>query len=130
MFGLELGLELTSMFINQSDLGYSSLQTAIRFLPLGGTALLVNMIVPHLLQPIGTRLLLVIAWILALAGVLLLVFIDKKSDYWRFCFPGMILYIAGVGTVYFVSMVMAIVSMPKEHHGSVAGVYNVSKSIP
>lgn len=111
------------------DLGYSSLQTAIRFLPLGGTALLVNMIVPHLLQPIGTRLLLVIAWILALAGVLLLVFIDKKSDYWRFCFPGMILYIAGVGTVYFVSMVMAIVSMPKEHHGSVAGVYNMVLNI-
>ena len=108
------------------DLGFTALQTAVRFLPLGVTAFLVNMIVPHLLGPIVSQRLLVVAWVLGVVGVLLLSFTESRSDYWRFCFPGMVIYIAGVGTVYFVSMVSVIGAAPTEHQGSVAGVFNVS----
>ncbi|KAF3003886.1 hypothetical protein E8E14_008163 [Neopestalotiopsis sp. 37M] len=108
------------------DLGLDALQTAIRFLPLGVTAFLVNMIIPHLLAPVGPNILLLISWLLAIAGVTLFAFVDSIDAYWRLCFPGMILYIAGVGTVYYVTMVVVVTSSPAADQGSVAGIFNVS----
>lgn len=48
------------------------------------------------------------------------------DDYWRFCLPGMILYISGIGTVYFVGNVTVVATASKDTQGTVAGVYNVS----
>ena len=48
------------------------------------------------------------------------------SEYWRFCLPGMILYIAGIGIVYFVGNVMVVATAKEEHQGTISGVYNVS----
>lgn len=111
------------------DLGFTALETSIRFLPLGVTAFLVNMIVPHLLAPVGPRVLLLVSWLFAIAGVTLFTFVDSTADYWRFCFPGMILYIIGVGTVYYVSMVIVVTSALPADQGSVAGVFNMSLNV-
>ena len=117
-------------YTSDLDLGFSALGTSIRFLPLGVTAFLVNMIIPHLLRPVGARILLLTSWLLAIAGTVLLSFLDSTADYWRFCFPGMILYILGAGTVYFVSMVEVVTSAPAKDQGSVAGIFNVSRNNP
>ncbi|KAF4622658.1 hypothetical protein G7Y89_g14368 [Cudoniella acicularis] len=109
--------------------GFSPLSTAVRFLPLGVTAFLINMALPHLLQPVGPHKILVTSWIFAIAGVVLLALIGSGSDYWRYCFPGMILYILGVGSVYFVSMVTVVGSAPPQDQGAVAGVYNMSLNV-
>lgn len=84
------------------------------------------MIIPHLLGPVGPNILLLISWLLAIAGVTLFAFVDSIDMYWRLCFPGMILYIAGVGTVYYVTMVVVVTSSPAADQGSVAGIFNVS----
>lgn len=84
------------------------------------------MIIPHLLTPVGPNILLLISWLLAIAGVTLFAFVDSIDAYWRLCFPGMILYIAGVGTVYYVTMVVVVTSSPAADQGSVAGIFNVS----
>ena len=109
-----------------ADLGFTPLETSVRFLPLGVTAFMVNMIIPHLLKPVGPRILLLVAWIIAIVGVTLFALVGSTADYWRLCFPGMILYIMGVGTVYYVSMVIVVTSAPAADQGSVAGVFNVS----
>ncbi|KAH9210622.1 aminotriazole resistance protein [Leptodontidium sp. 2 PMI_412] len=111
------------------DLGFTALETSIRFLPLGVTAFIVNMITPHLLAPVGPRILLLISWIFAIAGVTLFAFVHSTADYWRLCFPGMILYIMGVGTVYYVSMVTVVTSAPAVDQGFVAGVFNMSLNV-
>ncbi|KAH6654888.1 aminotriazole resistance protein [Truncatella angustata] len=111
------------------DLGFTALETSVRFLPLGVTAFLVNMVIPHLLGPVGPRVLLLISWLFAIAGVVLFAFVRSHDDYWRLCFPGMILYIIGVGTVYYVSMVIVVTSAPAADQGSVAGVFNMSLNI-
>lgn len=117
---------VASRLTANADLGLDALQTSIRFLPLGVTAFLVNMIIPHLLGPLGPNILLLISWLLAIAGVTLFAFVDSIDMYWRLCFPGMILYIAGVGTVYYVTMVVVVTSSPAADQGSVAGIFNVS----
>lgn len=94
----------------QTDFGFSALQTSVHFLPLGITACVVNFIIPHLLPPGGPRLLLTISWIFAIVGVVLLSLMNSNDDYWRYCLPGMILYITGVGTVYYVGNVVVVAS--------------------
>lgn len=101
------------------------MQTSVHFLPLGITACVVNFIIPYLLAPVGPRLLLVGSWILAIVGVVLLALMDSNNDYWRYCLPGMILYITGVGTVYYVGNVVVVASAPAKDQGSISGVYNV-----
>lgn len=113
-----------------ADLGFTALDTSIRFLPLGITAFMVNMIIPHLLAPVGPQILLLASWPFAIAGVTLLTFVNSTDDYWRLCVPGMILYILGVGTVYYVSMVIVVTSASPEDQGSVAGVFNVRSPPP
>ena len=63
---------------------------------------------------------------MSLAGVILLTRMGDGSEYWRFCLPGMILYIAGIGTVYFVGNVTVVATANEEHQGTISGVYNVS----
>ncbi|PQE13799.1 aminotriazole resistance protein [Rutstroemia sp. NJR-2017a BVV2] len=111
------------------DLGFTALETSIHFLPLGVTAFIVNMAIPHLLAPIGPQVLLLVSWLFTISGVTLLAFVDSTNDYWRLCFPGMILYIMGVGTVYYVSMVIVVTSAPSADQGSVAGVFNMSLNV-
>jgi hypothetical protein len=83
------------------------------------------MVIPHLLAPVGPQVLLLVSWLFTIAGVTLLAFVGSTNDYWRLCFPGMILYIMGVGTVYYVSMIIVVTSAPSADQGSVAGVFNV-----
>ncbi|RAH71909.1 MFS transporter [Aspergillus aculeatinus CBS 121060] len=105
--------------------GYSALATSLRFIPLGVTALAVNFVVPVLIGPVGARTLLVCSWTLTLGGLVLFTRMGGAEDCWRFCLPGMVLYIAGVGTVYFVGNVSVVATAKKEQQGTVAGVYNM-----
>ncbi|KAF4991223.1 hypothetical protein FDECE_14115 [Fusarium decemcellulare] len=105
--------------------GFSALSTALRFLPLGITACVVNVVVPLLLRPVGSRNLLISSWLLCIAGLVLICRMESGDDYWRLCLPGMILYIAGVGTVYFVGNVAVVATATEELQGTVSGVYNM-----
>ncbi|KAI3327458.1 aminotriazole resistance protein [Ustulina deusta] len=105
--------------------GFSALETSLRFLPLGITALVVNFLIPLLLKPIGARILLIGSWLIALVGIILFTRMNSADDYWRYCLPGMILYIAGVGTVYFVGNVTVVATASEQRQGTVSGVYNM-----
>ncbi|WZH48359.1 aminotriazole resistance protein [Fusarium acuminatum] len=113
--------------IDQTRLGFgfSTLSTSLRFLPLGITAIVVNAIIPSLLKPVGPRNLLFASWLIALAGMVLLSRMESADDYWRYCLPGMIFYISGIGTVYFVGNVTVVATASKETQGTVSGVYNM-----
>ena len=82
--------------------------------------------IPFLLNPVGTHNLLITSRLASLAGVILLTSMGNSSEYWRFCLPSMILYIAGIGTVYFVSNMTVATTAKEEHQGTISGVYNVS----
>nr|POF14111.1 puromycin resistance protein pur8 [Quercus suber] len=100
------------------SLGFSPLGTALRFLPLGITAMVVNFIIPFLLKPVGPRILLLVSWLLTIGGLVLFTRLESEHDYWRYCLPGMILYIAGVGTVYFVGNVSVVATATASTQGT------------
>ncbi|RAK77419.1 uncharacterized protein BO72DRAFT_496088 [Aspergillus fijiensis CBS 313.89] len=118
-------LTLQLQIFHQKAFGYSALATSLRFIPFGVTALVVNFVVPVLIGPVGARTLLVCSWALTLGGLVLFTRMGGADHYWCFCLPGMVLYIAGVGTVYFVGNVSVVATAKKEQQGTVAGVYNM-----
>lgn len=78
------------------------------------------------MSPKGPRIILLVSWLFAIGGVTLFTFVHSTNDYWRLCFPGMILYIIGLASGYYVSLVKVVISASAEDQGSVAGVFNVS----
>ncbi|KAJ2986632.1 hypothetical protein NUW58_g4934 [Xylaria curta] len=111
------------------DLGFTALETSAHFLPLGVTAFLTNMILPRLMSPNGPRIVLLVSWLFAIAGVTLFTFVNSTADYWRLTFPGMVLYIIGLASGYYVSLVKVVTSSPAEDQGSVAGVFNMALNV-
>ncbi|KAI3325277.1 MFS general substrate transporter [Xylariaceae sp. AK1471] len=111
------------------DLGYTALEASIHFIPLGVTAVLTNMIVPRLMSPNGPRIVLLFSWLFAIAGVTLFTFVNSTADYWRLVLPGMILYIIGLASGYYVSLVRVVISASAEDQGSVAGVFNMCLNV-
>ncbi len=102
-----------------------ALSTALRFIPLGITALFVNIVIPLLLKPVGPKPLLIVSWVLAIVGIVLFALMKSGNDYWRLCLPGMILYTFGIATVYYLGNVLVVATAVPADQGTISGVYNV-----
>ncbi|TGJ79879.1 hypothetical protein E0Z10_g8897 [Xylaria hypoxylon] len=111
------------------ELGFTALSTALRFIPLGITALAVNIIIPPLLRPVGPKPLLIGSWVLAVVGIVLFVLMKSGNDYWRLCLPGMILYTFGIATVYYLGNVLVVATAFSADQGTISGVYNMFLNI-
>lgn len=109
--------------------GNSPLRTALLFLPVGVSALLANSVAGRLVPVLGARAMFVLGWALCIPGVVLFSFITPDTSYWRFTFPGMILYIAGLGVVYITANFVVVSSAAKSDQGAVAGVFNVALQV-
>ena len=61
--------------------------------------------------------------------MILFSFISPSVSYWRFTFPGTILYIAGLGFVYITASFVVVSSATKSDQGIVAGIFNVALQV-
>lgn len=109
--------------------GNSPLHTALLFLPMGISALIANSIAGRLVPVLGARAMFVLGWTLCIPSVVLFSFITESTSYWRYTFPGMILYIAGLGVVYITANFVVVSSASKSDQGAVAGVFNVALQV-
>ena len=109
--------------------GNSPLHTAVLFIPLGVSALIANNSAGRLIPIFGAKAMFIAGWALAIPGTLLFSFISESSSYWRFTFPGMILYIAGIGAVYITTNFIVVSSVAKADQGVAAGVFNVALQV-
>jgi MFS family permease len=50
-------------------------------------------------------------------------------SYWRYTFPGMIMYIAGIGAVYITANFVVVSSASRSDQGAAAGVFNVALQV-
>ncbi|KAL1306890.1 hypothetical protein AAFC00_005535 [Neodothiora populina] len=109
--------------------GNSPIYTSVLYIPLGISALVTNTSAGRLVPILGARFMFIVGWALAIPGVLLFAFITEHTSYWRFTFPGMILYIAGIGAVYITSKLVVVSSASKSDQGAAAGVFNVALQV-
>lgn len=71
----------------------------------------------------------ILGWGFSIPGVLLFSFVDHDTSYWRYTFPGMILYIAGIGAVYITANFVIVSSASRADQGAVAGVFNLALQV-
>lgn len=71
----------------------------------------------------------ILGWSLSIPGVLLFSFITSDTSYWRYTFPAMILYIAGLGAVYITANFVVVSSASKSEQGVAAGIFNVALQV-
>ncbi|EPE32051.1 MFS general substrate transporter [Glarea lozoyensis ATCC 20868] len=109
--------------------GNTPIHTSVLFIPLGISALIANTIAGRLVPIFGARFMFVLGWTLSIPGVLLFAFIEQETSYWRYTFPGMILYIAGIGTVYITANFVVVSTATKSDQGAAAGVFNVALQV-
>ncbi|KND89171.1 Puromycin resistance protein pur8 [Tolypocladium ophioglossoides CBS 100239] len=109
--------------------GNSPLRTALLFLPVGVAALLANSVAGRLVPVLGARAMFILGWALCIPGVVLFSFITPASSYWRFTFPGMVLYIVGLSAVYITANFVIVSSASRSDQGAVAGVFNVALQV-
>ena len=115
--------------VQLQSFGNSPIHTSVLFIPLGISALIANTVSGRLIPIFGARLMFILGWSLSIPGVLLFSFIDTHTSYWRFTFPGMILYIAGIGAVYITANFVVVSSATKSDQGAAAGVFNVALQV-
>ncbi|KAL1627530.1 hypothetical protein SLS56_006354 [Neofusicoccum ribis] len=115
--------------VQLQSFGNSAIHTSVLFIPLGISAFIFNTLSGRLVPILGARAMFVIGWGLSIPGVLLFAFIDEHTSYWRFTFPGMILYIAGIGAVYIAANFVIVSSASKSDQGAAAGVFNVALQV-
>ncbi|TVY21381.1 Puromycin resistance protein pur8 [Lachnellula arida] len=115
--------------VQLQSFGNSPIHTSVLFIPLGVSALISNTIAGRLVPILGARVMFILGWSLSIPGVLLFSFIEDNSSYWRFTFPAMILYIAGIGAVYITANFVVVSSASKSDQGAAAGVFNVALQV-
>ncbi|KAF3005605.1 hypothetical protein E8E13_001997 [Curvularia kusanoi] len=109
--------------------GASAIHTSVLFIPLGISALIFNTLSGRLVPILGARFMFIIGWALSIPGIVLFSFITKDTLYWRYTFPGMILYIAGIGAVYITANFVVVSSASRSDQGAAAGVFNVALQV-
>jgi MFS family permease len=115
--------------VQLQSFGNSPIHTSVLFIPLGVSALIWNTIAGRLVPIFGARFMFILGWSVSIPGVLLFSFVNEDTSYWRYAFPGMILYIAGIGTVYITASFVIVSSASRSDQGAAAGVFNVALQV-
>ncbi|EPS97488.1 hypothetical protein FOMPIDRAFT_1128363 [Fomitopsis schrenkii] len=93
-------VQLLYSWYYQNALGWSTIYTAVHFLPLGVVSIFVMFFMSYFLQRFRLKWIMLSGQLLVLAGTILLVFGGSKEHYWPFTFPGFCLGTAGTTIVY------------------------------
>ncbi|KAJ3033130.1 hypothetical protein HDV00_006706 [Rhizophlyctis rosea] len=112
--------------IFQEVWGYSPLQSAVRFLPMGIVCTLVALVAEKIIFRFNIKLALVGGLLLATGGQILLGFYNDESQYWSIFFPSVLIGISGMASVYTSVTITAYSAVPVHLAGIVGGVLNTA----
>jgi len=109
--------------------GNSPIHTAVLFIPVGITALIAVPLTGRLVSILGPKTMFIFGHILTLPGPILFSFITPSSSYFAFAFPGLIIYIIGIGFVYVTANFVVVSSARKTDQGATSAVFNVALQV-
>ncbi|OJD33173.1 mfs transporter [Diplodia corticola] len=115
--------------LQQPPFAHTAIETSVLFVPLGVTALVCNTLAGRMVPLLGARAMFILGWALAIPGIALFALTSGPDKYWRTTFPGMVLYIAGIGAVYVAANVVVVTGASRSDQGAAAGVFNVALQV-
>ncbi|EMD35667.1 hypothetical protein CERSUDRAFT_53354, partial [Gelatoporia subvermispora B] len=104
--------------------GWSAINTAAHFLPIGLGIFPILPLAMGLQSKLRLKWVILIGFVLQLAGTLLLPFGNSKERYWRFVFPGFLLGTAGSGLIYATTNIALLAVTPSSVSGIVSAVFS------
>jgi EmrB/QacA subfamily drug resistance transporter len=114
----------TLMF--QDAFGYSAIETALYFLPMGIVAFFMANGVGYLTPYTGSRIVIVIGAIFAAASNIGALFYSKEIGFWKLIFPMHIIMGLGLPAIYVAGQNAMIVAAPANETGTLGAVYNTA----
>ena len=107
-----------------NELGYSSLQTGLAFLPLGLTSIIVTQITPFFMRKLGAKKLLIITQFINAIGLFWLSTMDMDKSYVSFTLPIFIVLGFSIGAAFTAVIVGSVQDVQPEEHGIAGGIVN------
>ncbi|KAI1179418.1 major facilitator superfamily domain-containing protein [Nemania sp. FL0916] len=113
-----------SFFLQQVQ-GLSTLNVAVRLLPMAIAGLLWNVVAGRILHKVSNTLIMIFGALSYLAAALLFSFMRADSNYWAFIFPALVLNVAGADLQFNVANMYVLQSLPSHQQSLAGGIFNV-----
>ncbi|KIJ22953.1 hypothetical protein M422DRAFT_217711 [Sphaerobolus stellatus SS14] len=107
----------------QEVFGWSTINTAVHFLPLGLASFPVMGLASVLQQKFSLKWVILLGEVLVLIGTVLFPFADTKPHFWRFAFPGFFIGTAGMTIVFATTNIALFAITPPEVSGIVGAIF-------
>jgi EmrB/QacA subfamily drug resistance transporter len=133
--GLLAGAGMLSMFLFltyyfQAVLGYSALKAGFAYLPFSAGIILAAGASSKLMPAFGARVLSVVGFAMAVAGLVWLSFVTvDPSSYWTHVLPSMVVIAVGMGLVFVPLSSVSLIGVRDHDAGVASGVLNASQQI-
>ncbi|KAI0541239.1 major facilitator superfamily domain-containing protein [Xylaria digitata] len=112
-------------FFMQQVQKLSTLNVAVRLLPMAIAGLLWNILAGRILHRVNNTLLMAFGAVSYLAAALLFSFMRAESNYWAFVFPALVLNVAGADLQFNVANMYVLQSLPSHQQSLAGGIFNV-----
>ncbi|KAI0875882.1 major facilitator superfamily domain-containing protein [Hypoxylon argillaceum] len=112
-------------FFMQQVQRLSTLNVAVRLLPMAIAGLIWNIIAGRILHRVNNTLIMIFGAVSYFAAALLFSFMRADSNYWAFIFPALVLNVAGADLQFNVANMYVLQSLPSHQQSLAGGVFNV-----
>ncbi|KAI1185762.1 MFS general substrate transporter [Nemania serpens] len=112
-------------FFMQQVQRLSTLNVAVRLLPMAIAGLLWNILAGRILHKVNNTLLMIFGAVSYLGAALLFSFMGADSNYWAFVFPALVLNVAGADLQFNVANMYVLQSLPSHQQSLAGGIFNV-----
>ncbi|GAA1587378.1 MFS transporter [Kribbella karoonensis] len=129
VFGSYVAFQLIGTMYLQNLLGWSSLQTALGFLPAGLLVATLSPNVGKIVDRVGTEKMIIVAMALFVAGYALSLRIGPESAYFSTVFPTIMLLGLGFALGFPSLNIQAVSGVPDHEQGLASGLFNTSNQV-
>lgn len=111
-------------------MGYSSIQTALAFIPMAAGGVILSTVGGFALHFIPGRLLLIVSGMGHVICVLMIALIHERGSYWAYVLPAMIGAIVGIDITYNATNMFMTTNIPHNHQGAAGALINSLLFLP
>ncbi|KAI1133600.1 major facilitator superfamily domain-containing protein [Nemania abortiva] len=112
-------------FFMQQVQRLSTLNVAVRLLPMAVAGLIWNIIAGRILHKVNNTLIMIFGAVSYLGAALLFSFMGPDSNYWAFIFPALVLNVAGADLQFNVANMYVLQSLPSHQQSLAGGIFNL-----
>jgi EmrB/QacA subfamily drug resistance transporter len=113
----------------QDILGFSPLRAGVAFLPMTITLFAISRVTPRIMPAVGAKRLMIVGMLPVIVAMAWLSRVSPSTDYWSGVFVPMLLFGAGMGTVFVPLTTASLAGVRPEDSGAASSMVNVLQQV-